>query len=321
MSTEVFFSRPGQKCEIAERIKTDIKNSHERILLANYYLTEPGIKEAIEESPAPIKRFVLNDKAKNVDCVVLGQQPSVLMHHKFLIADNILWVGSFNFSSNATGFNWENVLRINDYGTLTSYYDEFKKMYLFGKAFTVSPWTEILFDPKENSCPLCNPVNDFQKEYQKKFKKCPKHSYLECDDCKEPVEDPFQHYIVEVNHVSEIEVYYRDIDGDYLRGHDKKISENIDSYVLTCKDKKNKKIKKCEFCRTVFFEKDLNKFHFIDEEIEYYEDGYEEVLNEEGHHIRMDPTFKKGGTTRKKRGYICYCSRCLYNKLDDYWTK
>lgn len=55
MSIEVFFSRPGQRCEIAERIGTDIRNSHERILLANYFITEPGITDAIEKSPAPIK--------------------------------------------------------------------------------------------------------------------------------------------------------------------------------------------------------------------------------------------------------------------------
>jgi hypothetical protein len=295
LSTEVFFSRPGQKCEIAERIKTDIKNSHHRILLANYYLTEPGIKEAIEESRAPIKRFVLNDKAINVDHVVLGDS-GVLMHHKFLIADNILWVGSFNFSANATGFNWENVLRINDKETIETYYNEFKKMYLFGKAFTVVPWT-------------------------KKYIKSLSRSILECNNCKKHVEDPFQHYIVEIDHVTKKNVYYADVNMEFLLDNSVKISQDIETYKLTCKDKENKKIMKCESCQTVFFEKDLNKVHFIDNEIEFKENGYNPVFDTQGQLLRVDTNYIKGGIFRKSKGYSFICSHCLYNLLDDYWTK
>lgn len=66
------------------------------------------------------------------------------MHHKFIIIDNILWIGSYNFTNNAAHFNWENFLRIsvdtsNENDILQFYLNEFKNMYVFSRCLKSKP--------------------------------------------------------------------------------------------------------------------------------------------------------------------------------------
>lgn len=246
------------------------------------------------------------------------------MHHKFLIADNILWVGSFNFSSNATGFNWENVLRISDKEVIEQYYKEFKKMYLFGRSFTVSPWTEVLFDLTKNACTFCNPTTEKQKELSKKYGKCAQHSYIQCDHCNEIIEDPFQHYAVEVNKIQKVKEYY-DLDpleDDYYKASQKKGEERIESYRLTCKEKTNKKIIGCKHCRASFFEKDLNKFHIKNEVTIFKQNDEEDVFDSENPEVFLGtkPVYIQDQTEMRHISFESYCSLCLYEKLEHYWN-
>lgn len=91
------------------------------------------------------------------------------MHHKFLITDDKLWTGSYNFSINASIGNWENALEIEDVNTVEKFKEEFSRMYSFARAIK-----EKLLSHK-------------------------------CTSCNKKVEDPFKHFIIKADFITNVE--------------------------------------------------------------------------------------------------------------------
>ncbi len=174
---EVFFSRPGKKEEIKDRLITDIKYAKKRLLVSVYSLKDPEIAEVIDKSKALDKRIVYNHQVnlnetkigkvsvpliqnKNFikeNCAPLGNSFSQ-MHHKFIIIDNILWTGTYNLSFNANANNWENMMRITEMDVIEKFIGEFDKMFVFSKA-----------------------IED-------------KLNLNRCKECGDEVEDPYEHF-------------------------------------------------------------------------------------------------------------------------------
>ncbi|MFL0574207.1 phospholipase D-like domain-containing protein [Priestia megaterium] len=203
---EVFFSRPGKKGEIKERIITDIKYARKQVLISVYSFSSAEIAEVINDSKALDKRIVYDkdvDLRKMVNkynkdtkqsyeapliedenfikenCASLGKSYSK-MHHKFIITDDVLWTGTYNLSFNAHSNNWENMMRISEKDVVRKFIEEFDKMFVFSKA-----------------------IND-------------KLNLNKCTCCNDDVEDPFEHYRIahitaHLNHITikkESSAYY-----------------------------------------------------------------------------------------------------------------
>ncbi|NOV02720.1 phospholipase D family protein [Paenibacillus planticolens] len=172
---EVYFTRPGTKCEVRDRLIEDISKVKERLLIAVAYFNDEIIAEKINDVRCDDKRIIVNYsdifrdvKARNIYSAIrakttilgtkIGDNYPNHMHHKFIILDNIVWTGSFNFTSQASFRNWENMIRITDFSRIQKFTDEFEYMWLIGEA-----------------------VRD-------------KLKYDTCDFCKEKVEDPLTHF-------------------------------------------------------------------------------------------------------------------------------
>lgn len=145
--SEIIFTRPGKKCEIKERLIEDIKNTKFRIYMAMFSFTDRDIYNAMHESVAPNALFILNegdldgekkscsyDLADKYDIhtVVLGNNKFSKMHHKFIILDNIAYIGSYNFSYPASNQNWEFIIRITDPKEVKKIEEEFWGMWFIG---------------------------------------------------------------------------------------------------------------------------------------------------------------------------------------------
>ncbi len=67
---------------------------------------------------------------KNKNILKTDKRPSDYMHNKFCIFDeNLIWVGSFNFTDNAANYNNNNVLLMRDYEIHELFADEFFEMW------------------------------------------------------------------------------------------------------------------------------------------------------------------------------------------------
>jgi hypothetical protein len=152
MTMEVFFNRPGESTIIFDRICSDIKNSQERIFLAMAYCNDEDILDAIKNTYADVKKKVVIYKGcfdrkaieKTIShyTVYLGETEfkekdnkstdKSIMHNKFLIIDNILWVGSYNFTATAKTVHWENMMRITEKSIIDQYLTEFNYLFRFG---------------------------------------------------------------------------------------------------------------------------------------------------------------------------------------------
>ncbi|MGX5641831.1 phospholipase D-like domain-containing protein [Bacillus toyonensis] len=176
--SEIIFTRPGTKCELKERLLEDIKNAKFRIYLAMAYFTDEDIYNAMKESTAQTALFILNesdlknDKGRRscsydlidkYDChtVVLGDKGYSKMHHKFIILDNIAYIGSYNFSYPASNQSWEFMFRVTDANLVKKIEEEFWAMWLLGGSNSLKG--------------------------------------SRCDDCHTILVDPFEHYTLEVN--------------------------------------------------------------------------------------------------------------------------
>lgn len=85
------------------------------------------------------------------------------MHHKFIIIDDILWMGSYDFTGQASTRNWESMIRVKDNSLVEEFKNEFEKMWLIGTA----------------------------------VKQKLKYDY--CSECNQKVEDPLTHFGIIVN--------------------------------------------------------------------------------------------------------------------------
>lgn len=127
----MYFNRPDQTVPI-HRLREDMRAAQERLVLASAWFTDDETANAFADSHATLKlaivsRSDLNRPGGSKQAVEILQRAqrknSVLsiigtgdwrtgtMHHKFVVADNIVWVGSYNFTYQAKR-NYENLMRI-----------------------------------------------------------------------------------------------------------------------------------------------------------------------------------------------------------------
>ncbi|WP_079513938.1 phospholipase D family protein [Rossellomorea marisflavi] len=181
---EAFFSTPGTSDSITFKIKEDIRNAKKHIYCAVCYWDDEDICDAIITSKAQLKKLVLNnglpstgvlDKlTKNsINMVFLGtsSHPYSNMHHKFIIIDDILWIGSFNFTLNAKERNYESMIRLEVVKkkesinkVIDTYKKEFNRIWRLG-------------------------------EYLKDVVQVGKGT---CNSCKKVVANPFEHYLIDI---------------------------------------------------------------------------------------------------------------------------
>lgn len=202
-SYDVVFTRPGSFCAITNSIWVDLDCAKERILISAYSIDDNLFIDIINESNAPIKKAILsaetnkNKQLLNIqDRKILGSKnPKIFMHHKFIIIDDAVWVGSFNYSRNAMSMNWENTIRIEDADVVEKYVVEFKRMFMFGNIFsdaiekiTVNRQDDIF---AQRGCFFCS------KNNPEGF--CSNHTHLVCKECRQKVEDLIDHFELTVS--------------------------------------------------------------------------------------------------------------------------
>lgn len=137
---ESFFTRPGNLCEIEDRIVQDINNAESNVFMAVAFTNNSSkIIQAINSKNTIHVKIVVNINKSNpsFNTGYIGRMKidDGCMHNKFIIIDNkILWTGSFNMTSNAAQANFENALRITEPKIINDYIMEFHRMYFFAKA-------------------------------------------------------------------------------------------------------------------------------------------------------------------------------------------
>ncbi|OXS56437.1 phospholipase D-like protein [Bacillus sp. V-88] len=167
--SEIIFTRPGTKCDIKEKLIKDIENTKFRIYMAMFSFTDRDIYDAMHRSCAPNALFILNEgdikgenKSRsndlvnkyNIHTVILGNNKFSKMHHKFIILDNVAYIGSYNFSYPASNQNWEFVMKITDQEDVKKIEEEFWGMWFIGgarilngnKCFNCNSQIEELYD-------------------------------------------------------------------------------------------------------------------------------------------------------------------------------
>ncbi|TWI59894.1 phospholipase D-like domain-containing protein [Halalkalibacter nanhaiisediminis] len=189
MEIRPFFSRPGNTCEIREALFEGIKAANDKIYLSMAYIDDEEIISQIIESKVSDKRVILNlahvkNNLENYEShfkglfdkitKVLGSDEGYYstMHHKFVILDNCIWVGSYNFTNAAKERNWENMTCIKGSDELVkSYEEEFYHMWNTGAYLS----------------------SELNKKISYKAGK------LFCKDCTEEINDVVKHFLVEFN--------------------------------------------------------------------------------------------------------------------------
>ena len=134
MGNKVYFNRPGKESEIYNRIYKELKSAQHRILVAMAFFSDEELRNTIiNNKNVDDKRIILNNSDLLRDYKEDSLKPSLKwaqeesyivslgtftndypsnMHHKFLIIDNCIWVGSYNFTKYAKDKNWESMVRI-----------------------------------------------------------------------------------------------------------------------------------------------------------------------------------------------------------------
>jgi hypothetical protein len=322
MSIEIFFTRPGEVCEIAERIKSDLKFAKHRILGATYFLTEDDYINLVKNSPVPLKKFVVNkeeNKIRGITNVKIGldncKEFNILMHHKFLIIDDILWVGSYNLSKNATLNNWENIMRITEISVVNQYVSEFKKMYVWGKALRNSNFIGFkLFNKDLNECKYC-----------KEELTCYKHKYIYCKECNKQISDPFEHFRVIFKTVEDKRENFREMDGEYYKTEEFifEDSRRISNIVLECinKDESIEKLK-CPICGTFHWKKNLSRIDLYRDVKLFYQSGTDLIFDEETNTaLGTEPIFDFEKSEERFISSEEICLECLFDTIEERFDK
>lgn len=210
MSIDVFFTRPGKEEEVTYYLVGDIRYAKKRILLAMAYFSDTKILREIKENPRAEKKFLFNksdvirdseismglirdgyDVVSLGTCQIKSKQEeskivnSSLMHHKFIIIDDVVWIGSYNFSRNAREKNWENMIRIKDKEVVDRFVQEYYRMFRLG--FLPNPTLE-------------GNIGSITGEK-------PKIYYNSCSQCHNVFNNPLEHYHVNIKTKSAIHSY------------------------------------------------------------------------------------------------------------------
>jgi phosphatidylserine/phosphatidylglycerophosphate/cardiolipin synthase-like enzyme len=165
MSIQVFFNKPARPIPTNILI-ADISMARNALVMASAWFTSIPIATAFVSSPARRKGVILNQADLDrpnpygniaVDAIkayfndvyfadisydadpdsqpweglaVLGtgDWKEGVMHHKFLVADAVVWTGSYNFTFQAAR-NYENILRISDLEIASLYLQEAAELF------------------------------------------------------------------------------------------------------------------------------------------------------------------------------------------------
>lgn len=139
---KVFFNKPVRPAGIADAMIADIRAAKARLLIASAWFTETRIAQAFIDSPIAFKSVVLNradlnrpGSHKAIE-MLMAHDPGMIftlgsadftegvMHHKFIISDDVVWTGSFNLTYQASK-NYENAIRIADKAITDLFYEEY----------------------------------------------------------------------------------------------------------------------------------------------------------------------------------------------------
>ncbi len=150
---------------VDELIIDDINSAQKTIRLAIYGFSNDKIRDAILEA---YKRgvdtiIVTDDKRVNQEniqilksegiTIIDDQNPSALMHHKFLVIDgNIVWSGSANYNYYSFYKNNENLVKFKSSKVAKVYLEEFGELYTHvdKEGAYVSDTLEIYFSPEDD---------------------------------------------------------------------------------------------------------------------------------------------------------------------------
>lgn len=160
MATQVWFNKPKRPIDLSCLIK-DVISAKRRVIVASAWFTHSQLAEVIVSATVPVKWVILNQsdldrpgsKAAYDICVsgiplwnhdtseactpwsgvlVLGSGDwkEGVMHHKFILADDVVWTGSYNLTYQA-GNNYETLMRIDDVLIAKQFYDEAASLILY----------------------------------------------------------------------------------------------------------------------------------------------------------------------------------------------
>ncbi|MGX5617330.1 phospholipase D-like domain-containing protein [Bacillus cereus] len=300
---EAYFSRPGDICEIKDRLLVDIKHAKERIYVAMAYISDTEILEALYQSSSE-RKFVLNSQVKKVERFgwqkivklgasvekIGGKDTKSLMHHKFLIIDNILWIGSFNATDYAAGIHWENMIRIEDPKILSRYVIEFNRMFILGKALDQAD--ESYFEHIEKELNTPNGISKHKIDtICKRCKDIPHPANPELSFGGTISEDILNHYYFSIEHsVFETPTFEEYSEVDYKM-------ECAIEVALSHRVISNKGL--CELCKDIYNRKSLVNTHF-------------KVLDRYHQHGEIkDKVISKG------KEYL-FCTQCIFDALTNH---
>jgi len=117
----------------------DIRGARSRLVIASAWFTDTNLANAFLQNPTTTKFALLNRSdlkrnggSKAANSLIkanlafpLGSEnwEEGVMHHKWIIADDVVWVGSYNFTFQARK-NFETLLRISDTDTASIFFQE-----------------------------------------------------------------------------------------------------------------------------------------------------------------------------------------------------
>lgn len=159
----VFFNRPGHPVPI-HRLREDMRAARIRIGLASAWFTDDETATAFVSSSAELKVAVLSAAdlkrdgsstavdllrsapGATVAIVGTGNWQAGVMHHKFVVTDDVVWFGSYNFTHQARR-NYETLVRMESPGLAETFWAE--ATYLAGLTADAGLSFRVHLVPKE----------------------------------------------------------------------------------------------------------------------------------------------------------------------------
>lgn len=148
MTIDVYFHEPNREGdyhapEFLERIINEIRHAKRYVCIASAWLRDRDVTTAIIDNHdimvvGLLNRSDVDDTSRNdaIDALIDGNgtsrfyspyitimgDNSSMMHHKWIVIDDVVWFGSYNFTI-AARFNYEVMLRIPDKALAVKLYD------------------------------------------------------------------------------------------------------------------------------------------------------------------------------------------------------
>ena len=195
MSLDVYFNRPDQTVPIY-RLRDDMRSARDRLVLASAWFTDDETAQAFAESRATLRLAIVSrsdlnrpggsrqaveilQRAQQKNCVLsiigTGDWRTGVMHHKFVVADNIVWVGSYNFTYQAKR-NYENLMRVASAELAEKFWAE-------ALALTGVKVTMPAPKPVRHDCLTCGQSTHIVNLYDGYCWTCSEARYSQCDTC------------------------------------------------------------------------------------------------------------------------------------------